>query len=234
MPRTRAVLLLAGASIALGIAAEATAYELDQPGRWVPDLLTGWTLICCGLAAWMRRPDSPDGTLLMLTGGTWFLGNFDPALVYWYRGPLVHLLLAHPSGGAPRSLVGAGYLIAVVPDLWGSDAASIVLAALLFVAALGVHPPAGGRAHVAALRATAVICLAIIGGAVARLLITYGAETPALLVYELGLCTVAALLTGDLLQRAAEQAALADLVVELGRSRSGTLQQALAQALGDP
>jgi signal transduction histidine kinase len=234
MPRKRVALLLAGASVAFGLVAEAAVYDLDQPGRWVPDLVTGWTLVGCGLACWVWRPGSPSGGLLALTGVTWFFGNFDAVLVYVHRGPLVHLLLAHPSGRAPRVLVGAGYLIAVIPGLWGSEPASIVLAALLFVAALAIHRPAAGRAHVVVLGATAVLCVVVIGGAVARLAVTYGAETPALLAYELGLCAVAALITRDLLARAGEQAALVDLVVELARGRSGTLQQALAEALGDP
>ena len=234
MARERVALLLVAASIPLGLVAEAAAYELDQPGRWVPDLFTGWALVGCGLVAWVQRPDSPSGGLLALTGAAWFLGNFDAALVYLHRGPLVHLLLAHPSGRAPRTLVGAGYLVAVIPGLWASEPASIVLAALLFAAALAVHGPAAGRAHRVALGATAVFCVVVTGGAVARLVVTHGAETPSLLAYELGLCAVAALLTRDLLARADEQAALADLVVELARRPSGTLQQALAQALGDP
>ena len=61
-------------------------------GHWIPDLVTGWTLIACGLVAWSRRGDSRSGPLLAATGFSWFFGNFATSALYLYRGPLVHLL----------------------------------------------------------------------------------------------------------------------------------------------
>jgi signal transduction histidine kinase len=58
------------------------------------------------------------------------------------------------------------------------------------------------------------------------------AVDPMLLVYEIALCVVAITLAVRLVAPSA--AAVADLVVELGDTRSGTLRDALADALGDP
>ena len=48
-------LLLWPAGAVVGIAAEWRLYGWADPGDWVPDLLTGWTMIACGLAGWSRR-----------------------------------------------------------------------------------------------------------------------------------------------------------------------------------
>jgi len=58
------------------------------------------------------------------------------------------------------------------------------------------------------------------------------AVEPMLLAYQIGLCAVAVMLAVRLV--APNATAVADLVVELGESRSGTLRDALAVALGDP
>ena len=49
-------LLLWPAGAAVGIAAEWILFGWADPRHWVPDLVTGWTLIACGLVAWSRRP----------------------------------------------------------------------------------------------------------------------------------------------------------------------------------
>jgi signal transduction histidine kinase len=71
--------------------------------------------------------------------------------------------------------------------------------------------------------------------AAARLLLPPGKVSgPSLLVYEAALCLLAAGLLAALLVAPWQRAAIADLVVELGQARSGTLRGALARALGDP
>jgi signal transduction histidine kinase len=57
---------------------------------------------------------------------------------------------------------------------------------------------------------------------------------PTLLVYEVALCVLACGLLAGLLVAPWQQTAVADLVVELGEARSGTVRGQLAQALGDP
>ena len=68
--------LLWPAGAVLGLGAESASCGWGDPGHWIPDLVTGWTLIACGLVAWSRRPDYRSGPLLAATGLTWFLGNF--------------------------------------------------------------------------------------------------------------------------------------------------------------
>src|SRR4051812_40691401 len=74
MRRLRPLLWPAGA--VFGLVAEWTSYRWNDPHRLIPDLVTGWTLIGCGLVASTRRPESRVGGLMTATGFTWFLGNF--------------------------------------------------------------------------------------------------------------------------------------------------------------
>ena len=72
------------------------------------------------------------------------------------------------------------------------------------------------------------------GGAAARLALPPGASEPSLLALEATLCALAGALLAGLLSPSWQRAAVTDLVVELGESRSGTLRDELARALGDP
>ncbi|MEP6476268.1 MAG: hypothetical protein ABJC60_03240, partial [Actinomycetota bacterium] len=134
---SRARHLLWPAGILLGLAAEKTLYGWGDPLHWIPDLAVGWTFIGFGLAATTRWPDDRTGRLMAVTGFTWLLGNFtgvDSAALAWvathaifvYRGPLVHLVLAYPSGRLPgrveRSAAAAGYAAAFIPPVWRNDA----------------------------------------------------------------------------------------------------------------
>jgi signal transduction histidine kinase len=241
------------AGIMLGLAAEWVGFGWDDPRQWVPDLAVGWTLIGCGLIAWARRPESRTGPLMAATGYTWFLGNFaqvDVAAVAWvaghllylHRGPLVHLVLTYPSGrpASPlvRGAVVVGYAVAIITPIWRSDGATILLAALLVAVSAREYVRAVGRTRRArriALQATAGLSLVLSGTAAARLVLPPGdASGPSLLVYEAALCVLAGGLLAGLLMAPWQRAAVADLVVELGEARSGTLRGELSRALGDP
>lgn len=238
---------------AFGIAAEWIFFGWGDPRHWVPDLVTGWTLIACGLVAWSRRPDSRSGALMAATGFSWFLGNFATTGVvpvdwvgahalYVYRGPLIHLLVTYPSGRLSsrldRAAVAVGYAAAVVTPVWRSEVATIVLAVLLVAVCARSYLRAAGparRARLLALRAAAGLGLVLVGGAAAHVMVPAGdANDPSLLALEATLCALAGALLAGLLSRAWERAAVTDLVVELGQSRSGTLRDELARALGDP
>jgi signal transduction histidine kinase len=246
-------LLLWPAGAAFGIAAEWIFFGWGDPRHWVPDLATGWTLIACGLVAWSRRPESESGALLTATGFSWFLGNFANAGVgpldwlgahalYVYRGPLVHLLITYPSGRLvsrlDRSAVAVGYAAALVTPVWRSEIATFALAALLVAVCARSYLRAIGparRARLLALRAAAGLGLVLAGGAAARLAAPAGdASEPSLLALEAALCALAGGLLAGLLSPHWQGAAVTDLVVELGESRSGTLREELARALGDP
>ena len=139
-------MLLWPAAAVVGIAAELRLYGWADPRDWAPDLLTGWTMIACGLAGWWRRPQSRSGALLAAAGFAWFAPNFAASGVaavawlsahalYLYRGPFVQLVLTYPTGRATRRLdraaVAVGYAAAVITPVWAGEAATIVLACLL-------------------------------------------------------------------------------------------------------
>jgi signal transduction histidine kinase len=228
------------AAVGLGVAAESAAFSWDDPGSWLPDLVVGLTFVGCGVLAWVRaRPRGP--TLLFgATGVTWFAGNFSVDLLYLHRGPLVHLVLAY-AGWRPRSrldlaAVALGYAVAVAYSVWRNDAATIALALALVVVALRGYVVAAGaarRERLSGLGAAGALGAVLVGGAVAQLALSSGEAAGAvLLAYEAVLVAIAAGLYVRL--RGPAAAAVADLVVELGEARSGTLRDRLARALGDP
>lgn len=251
MRRLRLLLWPAGAGF--GLAAEWIFFGWSDFGDWVPDLLTGWSLIACGLIGWSRRPGSRSGALMAATGFTWFAGNFAASGVgaidwlsahalYLHRGPLVQLVLTYPrgrpAGRLERAAVLAGYAAAVVVPIWRSETTTIVLAWILVGVASRDYLRAVGRdrrAHLYALRMTAFLAAVLAGAAVVRLVLpTQDAKEATLLAYQAALCALAVGLLAGFIRAPWERAPVTDLVVELGRTRSGTLRDALARALGDP
>lgn len=249
--RRLGLVLLAG--VVLGLTAEWVGFGWGDPRHWIPDLAVGWTFIGCGLVAWARRPESRTGPLMAATGFTWFLGNFAGVgvaavawvaahAVYLHRGPLVQLVLAFPSGRPSSRLakaaVAVGYAAAVITPVWDSEVATIVLAGLLVAVSARGYVGAVGptrRARLIALEAAAWLSLVLAGTAAARLLLPPGDVSGlSLLVYEVSLCVLAGGLLAGLLVAPWQRTAIADLVVELGEARSGTLPGQLSRALGDP
>jgi signal transduction histidine kinase len=251
MRRVHLSLLLAG--VALGLLGEWVLYSWGDPGRWVPDLAAGWSMLGCGLVAWSRWPESRAGVLMTATGLTWFAGNFltvDTAwlawlsahALFWYRGPLVDLVLTYPHGRRARMLdrvaIGGGYVAAVVTPVWQSEPAAIALSGCLVVVASASYLRSVGRERrerFAAWQATTFVGLLIAGGALAHMIsASPGVRDARVLAKALGLCALAFALLAGLFARPWERVPLADLVVELGEARSGTLRTALAGTLGDP
>jgi hypothetical protein len=173
--------------VGVGVLAEWVAYGFGDPGRWVPDLVVGWTLISCGLIAWRGRPASHVGALVVGSGFTWFLGNFAGAEVAWlawvgrhgnyvHRGPLIQAVLTFPTG-SPASLlerasVAVFYTAAVLTPVWGNEWLTIGLAALLVAIAArryAVSVAAERRARRSAMR------LAVVLGAVLAAVAAVGA-----------------------------------------------------------
>jgi signal transduction histidine kinase len=251
MVRQRGLVGLAG--VALGLTAEWVGFGWGDPRHWIPDLAVGWTFIGCGLIGWARRPESRTGPLMAATGFTWFVGNFAQvgvAAVAWlaahlvrlHRGPLVQLVLTYPSGRPGsrlvRGAIAAGYAAAVITPIWRSEAATILLAGLLVAVCAREYVRAVGpsrRARLLALQAAAGLSLVLAGTAAARLLLPLEEVSgPSLLVYKVALCVLACGLLAGLLVAPWQRAAVADLVVELGEARSGTVRGELSRALGDP
>lgn len=248
----RSSTLLTVAGVVLGLVAERAAFGWSDPARWIPDLMTGWSLIACGLFARIRDPRNPTGALLAATGFSWFLGNFATAggvagwigsqSLYLHRGPLFHSIIGYPRGRTSsvvaRSAIGGFYAVAILPVIWDSEPATIALAALFVaVTAAGYVRSVGPdrRVRLIALEASMGMSAVIVAGAVVRL-VAPGPDvgTVVLLAYEAMVIAVAAGLTAGLLSAGWERAAVTDLVVELGEARSGNLRAELARALGDP
>ena len=230
--------ILVGVGIAVGIAAERAAFEWSDVRHWVPDLVVGLTFVGAGAVTLRRRREA--GCLLTATGFTWFLGNFDSSLLLVYRGPLIHLFVTSPSW-RPRSRVElaavvVGYATAFAAPITRGDGASLALAVAVVAFAVWQYAVAGGRARrdrLTSLQAASLFGAAVGGGAIVRMAVPSGdAVDPMLLVYQVALCWIALLFAVRL--RPPNPAAVADLVVELGDIRSGTLRDALAATLGDP
>jgi signal transduction histidine kinase len=241
------------AGIAIGVAAEWARFGWHDPSRWLRDLLVGWIFMACGLIASARRPESRSGGLLAATGVAWFLPNFAglgsglmgrvaASTLFWHRGPLVHLVLTYPDGRTSsrltRSAVLVGYAAAIVYPVWQNEGAAIVLAGALVATAAWRYRVAIGparRARRIALQVGSVLGLLLAGEAIVRLSVPSSRLNGALLLgYEATLSAIALWLAAGLLVRPWERAAVTDLVVEVGRTRSRSLRDELARALGDP
>jgi signal transduction histidine kinase len=250
MKRARFVLWPAG--IGVGLFAEWVAFEFRDPGKWVPDLVAGWTLIGGGLVAWRGRPESRIGLLLVASGFTWFLGNFAGVSTEWmawiaahgvylHRGPLLHAVVTFPTGRAAtrleRAAVAGGYIAAFVTPVWRNEWVTVWLAVLLVVAVRRHATAVAGerRSRRTAMRIAVAVGAVLAGGALARLTLSGDtAEDASLLAYQAVLCVTAVVLANGVLSRPWEQVAVTDLVVELGEARSDALRDSLARALGDP
>jgi signal transduction histidine kinase len=228
---------LAILAVVLGGYAEWAAHDLREPLLWIPDLLVGLAFFGAAMARLGR--DRPVAILAALTAGAWFAGTLLPVAAQWHRGPLIHLLVCSP-GWRPRTRLGmvavaGGYVSAAVPGVWASETAAIVLGGL-FLAVLAaersgraVRPGWDGAGRlVPGIGWVSVV----VGGAAARLALPSDAvDTATSLAYAVVLCAVAGAVARG---RRLPARAVADLVVELGESRSGTLRDALARLLGDP
>jgi len=241
------------AAAAVGVAAEALTFDWSDARYWLPDLATGWSLIACGLLAWQRRPDSRSGVLMVATGFAWFAPGFaavDVAWIAWlgahalflHRGPLVQLVVTYPrgrmDGRLDRAVVACGYAASLVVAVWRSETATVALALLLVVATGCSFLRSSGRRRIdrrASFRATAFLSGMLALTASLRL----GFPTSemlyrTLLAYEATLVVLGVALLIGLLRPGWQRPAVADLVVDIGSSRSGTLRDALARELGDP
>jgi signal transduction histidine kinase len=240
------------AAAAVGIAAEGSRYSWRELTDWVPDLITGWTLVACGLVAAARRPTSRSGTLLAVTGFAWFVPNFTTTgiagvdwlaahALYLHRGPLVALLLTYPGQRSKdrfmRSGLAAGLVLAFASAVWASRVGTLVVAAGLVAFVVGGYAATSGRARrlrLAAVRLTVPVALVLAAIIAVRMAVpTHGATVATLRGYEATLVAVSVAVVVGLLRAPWAWSQLADSVVELGEARSATLRDALAGALGD-
>src|SRR5436309_4764364 len=227
---------LVALAVGVGLAAEAVSYGWSRPGTWIPDLLTGWALLACGLIARRRA-----GLLLAASGLAWFAGNFASTALLLHRAPFAQLVLTYPSaraaGRVDRGVIAFAYVVSVAGATWWGDAATYALAAVLLVAVGAHYLRAVGlrrRERAYALRAAAVFAAILAAVASANLIWATAGERNALLhFYQAGLVALAAFLVYGLLRQPWQRAGIVDLVVDLGETRTGDVRDALAHALGD-
>ena len=233
-------LALLPCAVGLAVAAEWASYEASDPALVVADGVVGLVLVTCGVIAWERRGESRVGPLMVLSGYTWFAGNFWAQLLYLHRGPLVHLHISYPTGRLRRRLaqatVAAAYIDAAVEPIARNDVVTLVLAALVATAAADVFMRASGtarRAGIPALAAALAFACVLGLGAVQRLA-GWDADREALWAYDVVIACLAVTLLVDLLRGRWAEAVVADLVVDLGkRADTRTLRDELGRALGD-
>lgn len=225
-----------------GVAAEAVGFGLDDPGQWLPDLLTGWVVAGCGLVAWQQRPASLTGPLLLATGALWFAGGVSGPLVFAYRGPLLALTLTYPRG-RPRgrvqiAAVAAAYVAAAITPVWRSEHVTVALGIAALGVAVMLRRAAVGRERrerSAALAATAALACVLAATAILRLAVRTPAMTEvSLTLFEVGLAALAVAMLVGLRREPWARVRATDLVVELTDTRSGVVRDALARAVGDP
>jgi signal transduction histidine kinase len=227
-------------AVALAVAAEWVAYQPGELALVVADAVVGLVLVTCGVVAWQRRGESRVGPLMVLSGYTWFAGNFWQGAVYFHRGPLVHLHISYPTGRLRRRLaqltVVAAYVDAVIEPIASNDGLTLVLAALVAAAALDGYLRSSGtarRAGVPALAAALAFASVLAFGAIQRLA-GWDADRQALWAYDIVIACLAVVLLVDLLRGRWAEAVVADLVVDLGeRTDTLTLRGELGRALGD-
>jgi len=237
-----ATLVMLALGIGFGVAAEWASYDSSNgPALAAADFAVGCLLIGCGVIAWNRRSESRVGLLMNLAGFTWFVGTAFEAALYLHRGPLVHLYLSYPSGRlrtwTVRTVVVIAYVDALVEPVASNSVLTLVLSALVAIAAVrtfqgssGPARRAGGPALAAALAFAAVLAF----GAVNELT-GLAPEHTVLWIYDLVIASITIVLTGDLLRGRWSEAVVTGLVVDLGSSaEAGTLRAKLADALGDP
>lgn len=230
------------AALAVGVVAERASYRFGDVGHWLPDLVTGLTLVACGVVATAVRPASRSGRLLQLAGFAWFAGSFTSAALIVHRGLLAQLALTFPSGRMQRRLerfaVALAYAISLVTAFWLSDVGTALFAVLLVLVAVRLFVTSFGRRRHERRFAFYVSALfaALLGALVVAdvLVSTSAGRHAALIAYELGLVLFAVLLAVLLHDAPWERADVTDLVVELGEKPVPTLRDALAYAIGDP
>jgi signal transduction histidine kinase len=233
--------LLIPAGIALGLIAE-TGWPpgIDQ-GLVVADLTIGWLFIGGGFVLWRSRPANRMGVLLIATGAAWFAATLWPPAAFLYCGPLVHLLIAHPTGRVmrwrSRAFVAAVYVVTVLAAISPSSGIGLSIGALIIsvgVVRLVETARRGARSALATYAFAVLVGLVLLVASVARL-----AGSPVgdvgLLAYQAVLAATVISVVVDVLWRASSPGILASFVVDLGGvADAGTLRDRLAMAVGDP
>jgi signal transduction histidine kinase len=241
------------AGILFGVVAETALDGWRDAGRWLPDLVVGFTLLSCGLVAGRWRPEWWSGWLLSVAGFAWFVPNFSDvepllvrhlaaALLFVHRGPILHLVIAYPQGRTPshalRAVIAGGYAVAVAQAFWPQPVLALGAGVVVLAVVVGryaVGSRADRRARLVALVA-AVAWAAVTGAEVVMQSVAPGRSQDNLMLYayEAAVALLALGLTFGLQGTGWDRPLVTDLVVELGLAPSSDLRRELAGVLSDP
>ena len=240
IPRMNLARLAAvAAALALG-ALEWAVSPKDTPAILVTDIAAGWAFCAGGLITLGGTRPRRMALLFEAVGISWLFGALVPSLLDVYRGPLVHLLIAYPTGRVggrlQRAVVVAAYLSGLfgqLPEVAATAPLLTVIVALLATrtAVRTSGPEARGRAA-AAVAAWAIAAVAFV--------LTVGTSVGSLdpdagrWIYALVLGATGIALAADLRWGGWARDTVARVIIELGdRDEPTTLRSLIADALGD-
>lgn len=212
----------------------------DNGALLLADWMVGIVLLVCGVIAWRARARSRVGLIMIGAAGAWFLGGLIGPAVFLHRGPMAHLHISYPTGRLRRPLawftVAAAYVAAAVEVVAANAWLTLALAGMVAVAALDLFARTTGRARKAAGPAlvAALAFSAALAISSANRLLAWEADRQVLLLYDAVLVLAAVGLTRDLLRGRWSEAALADLVAQVGAQPDVSLRGELRRTLGDP
>ena len=232
-------LALVAAALALGVLEWAVSPK-DTPAILVTDIAAGWAFCAGGLINLGGTRARRMALLFEVVGFSWLLGALVPSLLDVYRGPLVHLLIAYPTGRVggrlQRAVVVAAYLSGLFGQLPGVGTTAPLLLTIVAIlitrtATRASGPEARGRAAaaVAAVAIAAVAVLLAVGTSVGALDPDTGRWAYALVLGATGIA-----LAADLRWGGWARDTVARVIIELGdRDEPTTLRSLIADALGD-
>jgi hypothetical protein len=203
------------------------------------DLLVGVVWIGVAVSLWAQERTRRPAAISAGFAAAWLAGSIEPALVVLHRGPLMHLVLAYPTGRldstTARLAVGAAYVQGALGASldgpgWTLAFATVLVAAASIRALAATGALRRSRLVPAAVGAGTGTVLAI--GAASRLA---GGDADVLLAYEVVLIGAGFAAAADLRIARWSQSTIAGLVVNLGeRAVGGVVRDRLARAIGDP
>jgi signal transduction histidine kinase len=227
--------------VGFGLAAELSSYGSLPVALRIADFAAGCALVVCGGIAAALRRDSRVGALLSVSGFAWFVGNLATPLTYLSRGPLVHVLLAYPTGRLRGRLVAAtvvaAYIDGLVLPVAENAVVTVALAALVVTASGRAYAHSAGpsrRPRAVALAGAGAFAIVLAAQTVARLQTAAGGHA-LLWAYDIVVAAIAVGFLVDLVGGRWAEAVVTGLVVELGAAADvSSLRDQVKRALGDP
>ncbi|HET9995971.1 MAG TPA: hypothetical protein VFQ17_00570 [Nocardioides sp.] len=211
---------------------------MEHPLLRVADVAVAVALMAAGVVLWRRA--RPTSVLLVSAGATWLLAGWLAPLLFWHRALVAHAILAYPGWRPPslvsRAVVAIGYVTAVflpaaLLDEWVTIGSGVALAG---AAAYDLRGTRGRIRHQRRVEvfAAGLLAAALVLGATARLLAERDLSVPTLLAYELTLVLAALVVSMGMAPPRAP--ALADVVIDLGKTGQDVLREEIARTLRDP